>query len=84
MDRIDKNINDDYIRFYLKDKEKLKLNMVVKELFKSKSIDKENIDEFLKLTVFIVLHEYDKNKTSLNEFYRQNRELYKQNNEEEP
>jgi hypothetical protein len=32
----------------------------------------------LKLTIFIVLYEYDKNKQSLNEFYRQNREIYKE------
>ncbi|MDP8906350.1 MAG: hypothetical protein M3M88_02385 [Thermoproteota archaeon] len=83
MNRINKNANENYIRLNLNDKEKLKLEKIVKELYKAKSIDTEDIDEFLKFTVFIVLYEYDKNKTSLNEFYRKNKEAYKQNNEEQ-
>ncbi len=83
MNRINKNTNQNYIRLYLNDKEKLKLEKIVNELYQAKSIDTENIDEFLKFTVFIVLYEYDKNKTSLNEFYRKNKEVYKQNKEEQ-
>ena len=55
------------------------LNKIVKELYKSNTIESESIEEFLKLTVFIILYEYDKNKQSLNEFYRQNMEIYKKN-----
>ena len=33
------------------------------------------------MTVFIILYEYDKNKQSLNEFYRQNMKFYKKNKE---
>ncbi len=83
MNRINKNTNENHIRLYLNDKEKIKIEKIVKELYQAKSIDTENIDEFLKFTVFIVLYEYDKNKTSLNEFYRKNKEVYKQNNEEQ-
>lgn len=83
MNRINKNTNENYIKLYLNDKEKIKIEKIVKELYQAKSIDTENIDEFLKFTVFIVLYEYDKNKTSLNEFYRKNKEVYKQNNEEQ-
>jgi hypothetical protein len=83
VDRIDENTNQNHIKLYLNDKERLKLDKVVKELYKAKSIETENIDEFLKFTVFIVLYEYDKNKTSLNEFYRKNKEVYKQNKEEQ-
>ena len=83
MNRINEDTNENYIRLHLNDKEKLKLEKIVKELYKAKSIDTEDIDEFLKFTVFIVLYEYDKNKTSLNEFYRKNKEAYKQNNEEQ-
>lgn len=79
MDSIDKSTNQNHIKLYLNDKEKLKLDKVVKELHQAKSIETENIDEFLKFTVFIVLYEYDKNKLSLNEFYRKNKEVYKQN-----
>lgn len=78
MDKIDENPSQNHIKLYLNDRERLTLGKIVKELYQAKSIEAENIDEFLKFTVFIVLHEYDKNKTSLNEFYRQNKEVYKQ------
>ena len=81
MDRSDTNTNQNHIRLYLNDKERLKLDKVVKELCQAKSIETENIEEFLKFTVFIVLYEYDKNKLSLNEFYRKNKEVYKQGKE---
>ncbi len=55
------------------------LNKIVKELYNSNTIESESIEEFLKLTVFIILYEHDKNKQSLNEFYRQNMEIYKKN-----
>ena len=83
MDRTDENMNQNHIKLYLNDKERLKLDKVVEELYQAKSIESENIDEFLKFTVFIVLYEYDKNKLSLNEFYRKNKEVYKQNKEEQ-
>ncbi len=83
MNRINKNTNENHIRLYLNDKEKIKIEKIVKELYQAKSMDTENIDEFLKFTVFIVLYEYDKNKTSLNDFYRKNKEAYKQNKEEQ-
>ena len=83
MDTIDENTNQSHIKLYLNDKERLKIDKVVKELYQAKSIETENIDEFLKFTVFIVLYEYDKNKLSLNEFYRKNKEVYKQNKEEQ-
>jgi hypothetical protein len=66
------------IEFYLDDDKTTKLDEIVKELYTLNAIDSETIEEFLKLTIFIVLHEYDKNKQSLNEFYRHNREIYKE------
>jgi hypothetical protein len=66
------------IEFYLDNNDINKLHKIVKELYESNTIDSETMDEFLKLTIFIILHEYDKNKQSLNEFYRQNREIYKE------
>ena len=70
---------DTTIEFNLKENQKINLEKIIKELYNSNSIDSENIDEFLKLTIFIVLYEYDKNQKSLNEFYKKNKELYKQN-----
>jgi hypothetical protein len=81
VDTTEKNTKQSHIKLYLNDKERLKLDKVVKELYQSESIETENIDEFLKFTVFIVLYEYDKNKLSLNEFYRKNKEVYKQSKE---
>ena len=83
MERIDENTNHNHIKLYLNDKERLKLDKVVRELYQAKSIETGDIDEFLKFTVFIVLYEYDKNKSSLNEFYRKNKEVYKQNKEKQ-
>ena len=74
MDYTEKN----KIELYLDNNNINKLDKIVKELYESNTIDSKTIDEFLKLTIFIILHEYDKNKQSLNEFYRQNREVYKE------
>jgi hypothetical protein len=74
MDITEKN----KIEFYLDDNKITKLDKIVKELNKLNAIDSETIEEFLKLTIFIILYEYDRNKQSLNEFYRQNREIYKE------
>ena len=74
MDYTEKN----KIELYLDNNNINKLDKIVKELYESNTIDSKTIDEFLKLTIFIILHEYDKNKQSLNEFYRQNREIYKE------
>ena len=74
MDMTEKN----KIEFYLDDTETTKLDKIVKELYELNAIDSETMEEFLRLTIFIVSHEYDKNKQSLNEFYRQNREIYKE------
>ncbi len=69
------------IEIYLNDEEKLRLENIVKELYKAKSIESDDIEEFLKFTIFIILYEYDKNKISLNEFYRQKKEIYKNSND---
>lgn len=67
------------IEFKLNEHQKRYLEKIIKELYDSESLNSERIDEFLKLTIFIVLYEYEKNKQSLNEFYKKNKELYKQN-----
>ena len=82
MDRVDRNKKENFIKLYLNDKEKLKLDKIVKELHQAKSIDTEDISEFLKFTISIIFYEYEKNKNSLDEFYRHNKEVYKQDNNE--
>jgi hypothetical protein len=76
------NKNKNKIELYLEVNKFIILEKIIKELYTSKSIETESIEEFLKLTIFIVFDEYKKNKRSLNEFYRQNMELYKQNNKD--
>jgi hypothetical protein len=74
MDNTDKNC----INLHLLSKEKLKMENIVKDLYQSKSIVSEDMEEFLKFTVLIILHEYENNKQSLIEFYRQNKKIYQQ------
>jgi hypothetical protein len=79
MSKNDNNKNKNKIELYLDLNKFITLKKIIKELYTSKSIETESIEEFLKLTIFIVFDEYEKNKHSLNEFYRHNMELYKQN-----
>ena len=67
------------IEFKINETQKTYLKKIIKDLYESSSIDSENMEEFLKLTVFIVLYEYDKNKQSLKDFYNKNKEEYKNN-----
>jgi hypothetical protein len=82
MSKNDNNKNKNKIELYLDLNKFITLEKIIKELYTSKSIETESIEEFLKLTIFIVFDEYKKNKHSLNEFYRQNMEVYKQNNKD--
>ena len=50
MDYTEKN----KIEFYLDNNNLTKLDKIVKELYESNTIDSETIDEFLKLTIFII------------------------------
>jgi hypothetical protein len=76
------NVNEhalNKIELYLDEGKITKLKKIIKELYEAKSIESESIEEFLKLNVFIVFYEYNTNKQSLNNFYKRNKELYKQN-----
>jgi hypothetical protein len=68
------------IEINLDSNQKTKLVEVIEELSKSNSIDSESIDDFIKLTIFIILFEYDENKESLIHFYKKNKELCKKTN----
>ncbi|WP_458721486.1 hypothetical protein [Candidatus Nitrosocosmicus sp. R] len=55
------------------EEEKLtKLKTIVKDLFESGSINSNEIEEFIKFTLFIVFDEYEKNIPSLKKFYSMN------------
>ncbi len=73
------NKNRGKIELNLEENKLTNLENIIQELYKSNSLETQSIEEFLKLTIFIVLYENEKNKQSLKEFYRQYMELYKQN-----
>jgi len=62
------------------EKEELtKLKTIIKDLFESGSINSNEIEEFIKFTLFIVFDEYDKNIPSLKKFYSMNLTNYLDN-----
>jgi hypothetical protein len=62
------------------EKEELtKLKTIIKDLFESGSINSNEIEEFIKFTLFIVFDEYDKNIPSLKKFYLMNLTNYLDN-----
>ena len=48
------------------------LKTIIKDLFESGSINSNEIEEFIKFTLFIVFDEYEKNIPSLKKFYSMN------------
>ena len=46
-----------------------KLRTIINELFKSGSINSNEIEEFIRFTLFIVFDEYERNIPSLKKFY---------------
>lgn len=62
------------------EEEKLtKLKTIIKDLFESGSINSNEIEEFIKFTLFIVFDEYEKNIPSLKKFYSMNLTNYLDN-----
>ena len=56
-----------------------KLKTIIKDLFESGSINSDEIEEFIKFTLFIVFDEYEKNIPSLKKFYSMNLTNYLDN-----
>jgi len=46
-----------------------KLKTIIKDLFESGSINSDEIEEFIRFTLFIVFDEYERNIPSLKKFY---------------
>ncbi len=52
------------------EKEKLaKLKTIIKDLFESGSVNSNEIEDFIKFTLFIVFDEYERDIPSLKKFY---------------
>ena len=56
-----------------------KLKTIIKDLFESGAINSNEIEEFIKFTLFIVFDEYEKNIPSLKKFYSMNLTNYLDN-----
>ncbi|MDN5847577.1 MAG: hypothetical protein L0H53_15035 [Candidatus Nitrosocosmicus sp.] len=64
------------IRINIEDEKLVKLKNIVKALYESHSINSDNIEEFLKFTLFIVFDEYERDVVSLKKFYSMNLAKY--------
>lgn len=74
----DKIMNDvNKVELFLKDNELKNLKKIVTELYDSNSIRSDNLEEFLKFTIHIILSEWNSDNRSLYKFYKQNEKLYK-------
>ena len=61
------------------EEEKLtKLKTIITDLFESGSINSNEIEEFIRFTLFIVFDEYDRNIPSLKKFYSMNLAKYQE------
>ena len=63
----------------IEEEELTKLKTIIKDLFESGSINSNEIEEFIKFTLFIVFDEYNKNIPSLKKFYLMNLTNYLDN-----
>jgi hypothetical protein len=60
------------ISISLEEEKTTKLKTIIDDLFESGSINSNQIEEFIRFTLFIVFDEYEKNIPSLKKFYSMN------------
>ena len=62
------------------EEEKLtRLKTIIEELFNSNAISSDEVEEFIKFTLFIVFDEYKRDADSLKKFYSMNLSNYLEN-----
>ena len=64
------------IKFSIEEEKLIKLKDIVKVLYESNSLNSEDIEEFMKFTLFIVFDEYERDVASLKKFYLMNLAKY--------
>ena len=64
------------IKFSIEEEKLIKLKDIVKVLYESNSLNSEDIEEFMKFTLFIVFDEYERDVASLKKFYLMNLTKY--------
>jgi hypothetical protein len=67
------------IRINIEEEKITRLKTIIEELFNSNAISSDDVEEFIKFTLFIVFDEYDKNIPSLKKFYLMNLTNYLDN-----
>ena len=67
------------IRISIEEEKLIKLKKIIKDLFESHSINSDEIEEFIKFTLFIVFDEYERDSHSLKKFYSINLFNYLEN-----
>jgi hypothetical protein len=71
-------IKDTTISIGIEEEKLTKLKTIITDLFESGSINSNEIEEFVKFTLFIVFDEYERNIPSLKNFYSMNLAKYQE------
>jgi hypothetical protein len=71
-------IKDTNISIGIEEEKLTKLKTIITDLFESGSINSNEIEEFVKFTLFIVFDEYERNIPSLKNFYSMNLAKYQE------
>jgi hypothetical protein len=71
-------IKDINISIGIEEEKLTKLKTIITDLFESGSINSNEIEEFVKFTLFIVFDEYERNIPSLKNFYSMNLAKYQE------
>jgi len=69
------------IRISIEEEKITKLKKIINDLFESGSTNSNEMEDFIKFTLFIVFDEYEKNISSLKKFYSMNLTKYIEYNE---
>jgi len=72
------------ISISLEHEKTIKLKTIINELFESGSINSNEIEEFIRFTLFIVFDEYERNIPSLKKFYLMNLAKYQGYKDRQP
>ena len=67
------------IRINIEEEKLTRLKIIIKELFKAKAINSDDVEEFIKFTLFIVFDEFERDAHSLKKFYSMNLFNYLEN-----
>ena len=67
------------IRINIEEEKLTRLNTIIEELFNSNAIGSDEVEEFIKFTLFIVFDEYKRDADSLKKFYSMNLSNYLEN-----